>query len=39
MVAVLVAVALAAVLVLPGFALLYVLDQRVLLPEEGMDDA
>ena len=37
--AVLVAVALAAVLVLPGFALLYVLDQRGLLPEEGVDDA
>ena len=36
---VLVAVGLAAVLVLPGFALLYVLDQRGLLPEEGIDDA
>jgi cytochrome d ubiquinol oxidase subunit II len=33
--AVLVAVALAAVLVLPGFALLYTLDQKGLLPEEG----
>ena len=37
--AVLVAVALAAVIVLPGFALLYVLDQKGLLPEEGMDNA
>jgi cytochrome d ubiquinol oxidase subunit II len=37
--AVLVAVALAAVIVLPGFALLYVLDQKGLLPEEGIDDA
>jgi cytochrome d ubiquinol oxidase subunit II len=37
--ALLVAVALAAVLVLPGFALLYVLDQKGLLPEEGVDDA
>ena len=36
--ALLVAVGLAAVLVLPGFALLYVLDQKGLLPEEGMDD-
>jgi len=36
---VLVAVGLAAVIVLPGFALLYVLDQRGLLPEEGMNDA
>jgi cytochrome bd ubiquinol oxidase subunit II len=35
--AVLVAVGLAAVLVLPGFALLYVLDQKGLLPEEGVD--
>jgi cytochrome d ubiquinol oxidase subunit II len=34
-VAVLVAVGLAAVLVLPGFVLLYVLDQRGSLPEEG----
>ncbi len=37
--AVLVAVALAAVVVLPAFVLLYVLDQRNLLPEEGADDA
>jgi cytochrome d ubiquinol oxidase subunit II len=37
--AVLVAVVLAAVIVLPGFVLLYVLDQRGLLPEEGADDA
>jgi cytochrome bd ubiquinol oxidase subunit II len=37
--AVLVAVALAAVIVLPGFTLLYVLHQKGLLPEEGMDDA
>jgi cytochrome d ubiquinol oxidase subunit II len=36
--AVLVAVALAAVIVLPGFALLYVLDQKGLLPEEGAPD-
>jgi cytochrome d ubiquinol oxidase subunit II len=36
--AVLVAVGLAAVIVLPGFALLYVLDQKDLLPEEGVDD-
>jgi cytochrome d ubiquinol oxidase subunit II len=36
--AVLVAVVLAAVIVLPGFALLYVLDQKGLLPEEGADD-
>jgi cytochrome bd ubiquinol oxidase subunit II len=36
---VLVAVALAAVIVLPGFALLYALDQKGLLPEEGIDDA
>ena len=36
--AVLVAVVLAAVIVLPGFVLLYVLDQRGLLPEEGVDD-
>jgi cytochrome d ubiquinol oxidase subunit II len=33
--AVLVAVGLAAVIVLPGFALLYALDQKGLLPEEG----
>ncbi len=37
--AVLVAVALAVLLVVPGFALLYVLDQRQLLPEEGIDEA
>ncbi|HVQ18889.1 MAG TPA: cytochrome d ubiquinol oxidase subunit II [Actinomycetes bacterium] len=37
--ALLVAVALAAVTVLPGFALLYVLDQKDLLPEEGVADA
>jgi len=37
--AVLVAVAFAAVVVLPAFVLLYVLDQRNLLPEEGDDDA
>jgi cytochrome d ubiquinol oxidase subunit II len=37
--AVLAAVAFAAVVVLPGFVLLYVLDQRNLLPEEGDDDA
>jgi cytochrome bd ubiquinol oxidase subunit II len=36
--AVLAAVALAAVIVLPGFVLLYVVDQRGLLPEEGVDD-
>ena len=36
--AVLAAVVLAAVIVLPGFVLLYVLDQRGLLPEEGVDD-
>lgn len=36
--AVLVAVALAALLVGPGFVLLYVLDQRGLLPGEGVDD-
>ena len=34
LIALLVAVALAAVTVLPGFALLYVLDQKGLLPEE-----
>jgi cytochrome d ubiquinol oxidase subunit II len=33
------AVVLAAVIVLPGFVLLYVLDQRGLLPDEGVDDA
>jgi cytochrome bd ubiquinol oxidase subunit II len=37
--AVLVAVGLATVIVLPGFALLYILDQKGLLPEEGIDDA
>ena len=37
--AVLVAVVLAALLVVPGFVLLYVLDQRGLLPEEGVADA
>jgi cytochrome bd ubiquinol oxidase subunit II len=36
---VLIAVGLAAIIVLPGFILLYVLDQRGLLPEEGVDDA
>jgi cytochrome d ubiquinol oxidase subunit II len=36
--AVLVAVALAAALVVPGFVLLYVLDQRGLLPEEGAEE-
>ena len=36
--AVLVAAGLAAVLIVPAFALLYVLDQRGLLPEEGADD-
>jgi cytochrome bd ubiquinol oxidase subunit II len=38
LVAVLAAVVLAAVIVLPGFALLYVLDQKGLLPEEGISD-
>jgi cytochrome bd ubiquinol oxidase subunit II len=37
--AVLVATALAAVLLVPAFGLLYVLDQRSLLPEEGLDGA
>jgi cytochrome d ubiquinol oxidase subunit II len=37
--ALLVAVGVAVVLVLPGFVLLYVLDQRQLLPEEGVEDA
>ena len=37
--AVLVATALAAVVLVPAFGLLYVLDQRSLLPEEGVDDA
>jgi cytochrome d ubiquinol oxidase subunit II len=36
--AVLIVVVLAAVVVGPGFVLLYVLDQRGLLPEEGVDD-
>ncbi|MET7995250.1 cytochrome d ubiquinol oxidase subunit II [Amycolatopsis sp. NPDC005232] len=35
----LVAVGLAVLIVLPGFVLLYVLDQRRLLPEEGAEDA
>lgn len=38
LVAVLVVVGLAAVIVIPGFVLLYVLDQRGLLPEEGVPD-
>ncbi len=37
--ALLVAVGLAVLIVLPGFVLLYTLDQRQLLPEEGVDDA
>lgn len=37
--AVLVATGLAAVLIVPAFVLLYVLDQRSLLPEEGMPEA
>jgi cytochrome bd ubiquinol oxidase subunit II len=37
--AVLVVVVLAALIVLPGFVLLYVLDQKGLLPEEGVADA
>jgi cytochrome d ubiquinol oxidase subunit II len=37
--AILFAVGLAAVIVLPGFGLLYTLDQKGLLPEEGIDDA
>jgi cytochrome bd ubiquinol oxidase subunit II len=36
--AVLAAVVLATVIVVPGFVLLYVLDQKGLLPEEGVDD-
>ena len=36
--AVLVATGLAAVLIVPAFVLLYVLDQKSLLPEEGMPD-
>ena len=38
LVTILVATGLAALLVLPGFALLYVLDQRDLLEEEGVAD-
>ena len=37
--AVLVATAFAAVVLVPAFGLLYALDQRSLLPEEGVDDA
>jgi cytochrome d ubiquinol oxidase subunit II len=36
--ALLIATAGAAVIVLPGFVLLYVLDQKGLLPEEGVQD-
>ncbi len=36
--AILVAAGLAAVLIVPAFVLLYVLDQKTLLPEEGMPD-
>jgi cytochrome bd ubiquinol oxidase subunit II len=36
--AVLIVVVLAAVIVVPGFVLLYVLDQKGLLPEEGVED-
>jgi cytochrome d ubiquinol oxidase subunit II len=36
--AVLVAVGLAVLLVVPGFIFLYVLDQRGLLPEESVDE-
>jgi cytochrome d ubiquinol oxidase subunit II len=36
--AVLVATALAVLLIVPAFALLYTLDQKGLLPEEGADD-
>ena len=36
--AVLVVVVLAAVIVVPGFVLLYVLHQKGLLPEEGVED-
>jgi cytochrome bd ubiquinol oxidase subunit II len=36
--AVLVATALAVLLVVPAFALLYTLDQKGLLPEEGADE-
>jgi cytochrome d ubiquinol oxidase subunit II len=35
---VLVAAGLAVLLIVPAFILLYVLDQRGLLPEEGVDD-
>jgi cytochrome bd ubiquinol oxidase subunit II len=35
---VLVAAALAALLIVPAFVLLYVLDQKRLLPEEGVDE-
>ena len=38
MAALVVAVALAVLIVLPGFVLLYVLDQKHLLPEEGVED-
>jgi cytochrome d ubiquinol oxidase subunit II len=38
LVTMLVVVILAALIVAPGFALLYVLDQKGLLPEEGIDD-
>jgi cytochrome bd ubiquinol oxidase subunit II len=34
----LVVVVLAALIVVPGFILLYILDQKSLLPEEGVDD-
>jgi len=37
--ALIVNVVLAVLIVLPGFVLLYVLAQRGLLPEEGVDDA
>ena len=37
--ALVVAVVMAVVIVLPGFVLLYVLDQKHLLPEEGVEDA
>jgi cytochrome d ubiquinol oxidase subunit II len=33
-----VVVGLAALIVAPGFVLLYVLDQRAMLPEEGTED-
>ena len=36
--AVLVATALAVLLIVPAFVLLYVLDQKSLLPEEGVDE-